>query len=189
MRRLGLHGVVRGKVVKATHSDKATPCPLDRVKRQFQAERPNALWVSDFTYVSTWQGMVYVAFVVDVHARRIVGWKASTSMTTDFVLDALEAGPARPAAEGRTDPSFRPRPAIPESSLQWQPQASGTGHAGLGALVQPQAIAGADRVHPASGSRSGLLSAASRSGQGGLTQTKRPPRKQGRFSTAGGPGG
>ena len=90
MRRLGLRGVIRGKVAKTTHSDKATPCPLDRVNRQFQADRPNALWVSDFTYVSTWQGMVYVAFVVDVYARRIVGWKASSSMTTDFVLDALE---------------------------------------------------------------------------------------------------
>ncbi|QKD86277.1 IS3 family transposase [Xanthomonas axonopodis pv. vasculorum] len=90
MRRLCLRGVVRGKVVKTTRGDKAQPCALDRVNRQFQAERPNALWVSDFTYVSTWQGMVYVAFVIDVSARRIVGWKASTSMTTDFVLDALE---------------------------------------------------------------------------------------------------
>lgn len=90
MRRLGLRGVIRGKVVKTTVSDKEQPCPLDRVNRQFHAERPNALWVSDFTYVSTWQGMVYVAFVIDVYARRIVGWKASSSMTTDFVLDALE---------------------------------------------------------------------------------------------------
>src|SRR5690606_22332966 len=70
--------------------DKVQPCPLDRVNRKFHADRPNALWVSDFTSVSTWQGMVYVAFVIDVYARRIVGWKASTSMTTDFVLDALE---------------------------------------------------------------------------------------------------
>ena len=90
MRRLGLAGVIRGKPVKTTVSDKAQPCPLDRVNRQFHAPRPNALWVSDFTYVSTWQGMVYVAFVIDVYARRIVGWKVSNSMTTDFVLDALE---------------------------------------------------------------------------------------------------
>ena len=90
MKQLGLRGVIRGKGVKTTVSDKARPCPLDRVNRQFHAERPNALWVSDFTYVSTWQGMVYVAFVIDVYARRIVGWKASSSMTTDFVLDALE---------------------------------------------------------------------------------------------------
>lgn len=90
MRRLGLRGVVRGKPVKTTVSDKATPCPQDQVNRQFRAERPNALWVSDFTYVSTWAGFVYVAFVIDVFARRIVGWKVSRSARTDFVLDALE---------------------------------------------------------------------------------------------------
>lgn len=90
MKRLGLAGVVRGKVVKTTHSDKGMPCPRDQVNRQFRAERPNLLWVSDFTYVSTWQGFVYVAFVIDVFARRIVGWKVSSSARTDFVLDALE---------------------------------------------------------------------------------------------------
>lgn len=90
MRRLGLRGVKRGKVVRTTVSDTSAPCPLDKVNRQFRAERPNQLWVSDFTYVSTWQGWLYVAFVVDVFARRIVGWRVSTSMTTDFVLDALE---------------------------------------------------------------------------------------------------
>ena len=90
MKRLGLRGVVRGKVVRTTHSDKAVPCPRDQVNRQFHADRPNALWVSDFTYVSTWAGFVYVAFVIDVYARRIVGWKASGSSRTDFVLDALE---------------------------------------------------------------------------------------------------
>lgn len=63
---------------------------MDRVNRQFRAERPNQLWVSDFTYVSTWQGWLYVAFVIDIYARRIVGWRVSKSMTTDFVLDALE---------------------------------------------------------------------------------------------------
>ena len=90
MRRLSLQGVKRGKVVRTTVSDAKAPCPLDKVNRQFRADRPNALWVSDFTYVSTWQGWLYVAFVVDVFARRIVGWRVSTSMTTDFVLDALE---------------------------------------------------------------------------------------------------
>jgi transposase InsO family protein len=90
MRRLGLRGVIRGKTVRTTVSDANAPCPLDRVNRQFHAERPNALWVSDFTYVSTWQGFVYVAFVIDVFARRIVGWRASSSARTDFVLDALE---------------------------------------------------------------------------------------------------
>jgi transposase InsO family protein len=90
MKRLGLRGVIRGKTVRTTVSDANAPCPLDHVKRQFQADRPNALWVSDFTYVSTWQGFVYVAFVIDVFARRIVGWRASSSARTDFVLDALE---------------------------------------------------------------------------------------------------
>jgi len=90
MKRLGLEGVRRGKAVRATVPDKTAPCPLDRVNRQFKADRPNQLWVSDFTYVSTWQGWLYVAFVIDVFARRIVGWRVSTSMKTDFVLDALE---------------------------------------------------------------------------------------------------
>ncbi|WP_373298277.1 IS3 family transposase [Paludibacterium paludis] len=90
MRQLGLRGVSRGKAVRTTRPDPAAACPLDRVNRQFIAERPNQLWVSDFTYVSTWQGFVYVAFVVDVFARFIVGWRVSRSMHTEFVLDALE---------------------------------------------------------------------------------------------------
>ena len=90
MRQLGLRGVRRGKVVRTTFADTTAPCPLDRVNRQFKADRPNQLWVSDFTYVSTWAGFVYVAFVIDVFARRIVGWRVSRSMRTDFVLDALE---------------------------------------------------------------------------------------------------
>lgn len=90
MRHLGLRGVRRGKAVRTTTSDSKALCPLDRVNRQFRAERPNQLWVSDFTYVSTWQGWLYVAFVIDVYARRIVGWRVSTSMRADFVLDALE---------------------------------------------------------------------------------------------------
>ena len=90
MRRLGLRGVIRGKIVRTTVPNPKTLCPLDRVNRQFRADRPNQLWVSDFTYVSTWQGWLYVAFVIDVFARRIVGWRVSSSMHTDFVLDALE---------------------------------------------------------------------------------------------------
>ena len=90
MKRLGLKGVVRGKPVKTTISDKATPCPLDLVNRKFQTPRPNALWVSDFTYVATWRGFVYVAFVIDTFARRIVGWRVSRTAHADFVLDALE---------------------------------------------------------------------------------------------------
>ena len=90
MRQQGLQGARRGKAVRTTVPDPNAPCPLDRVNRQFRAERPNQLWVSDFTYVSTWQGWVYVAFVVDVFSRRIVGWRQSSSMHTEFVLDALE---------------------------------------------------------------------------------------------------
>ena len=90
MRAMGLRGVVRGKPVRTTVSDKAAPCPLDRVNRQFQAVQPNALWVSDFTYVSTWTGFVYVAFVIDAFARRIVGWRVSRTAHAGFVLDALE---------------------------------------------------------------------------------------------------
>jgi len=90
MRKLGIQGIRRGKVVRTTLSDTKAPCPLDRVNRQFKAHRPNQLWVSDFTYVSTWQEWLYVAFVIDVYARRIVGWRVSRSMHTQFVLDALE---------------------------------------------------------------------------------------------------
>jgi transposase InsO family protein len=90
MRRLGLQGIVRGKGVTTTVSDKAAPCPLDRVGRQFRAPAPNMLWLSDFTYVSTWQGFAYVAFIIDAFARRIVGWRVSRHARADFVLDALE---------------------------------------------------------------------------------------------------
>ena len=90
MKTMGLQGVIRGKPVRTTVSDKAVPCPLDRVNRQFHAPAPNRLWVSDFTYVSTWTGMVYVAFVIDVYARFIVGWRVSRTAHADFVLDALE---------------------------------------------------------------------------------------------------
>jgi len=90
MREMDLQGVIRGKPVKTTVSDKATPCPLDQVNRQFHAPAPNRLWVSDFTYVATWAGFVYVAFIIDVYARRIVGWRASRTAHAGFVLDALE---------------------------------------------------------------------------------------------------
>ena len=90
MRRLGLRGVQRGQAVRTTVPNLAAPGPGDRVNRQFRAERPNQLWATDFTYVSTWQGVVYVPFIIDVFARRIVGWRVSRSMRTEFVLDALE---------------------------------------------------------------------------------------------------
>ncbi|WP_156884501.1 IS3 family transposase [Stappia stellulata] len=90
MRSMGLQGIIRGKPVKMTFPDKSAPSPLDRVNRQFKAPAPNRLWVSDFTYVATWQGFVYVAFVIDAFARRIVGWRVSRTAHATFVLDALE---------------------------------------------------------------------------------------------------
>jgi transposase InsO family protein len=90
MKEMGLQGVIRGKPVRTTFSDKAASCPLDHVNRKFHAPAPNRLWVSDFTYVPTWAGMVYVAFVIDVYARYIVGWRVSRTAHAGFVLDALE---------------------------------------------------------------------------------------------------
>lgn len=90
MRAMGLQGVVRGKKVRTTQSEPAIPTPRDLVKREFTAQRPDQLWVADFTFVSTWQGFAYVAFIIDVYSRFIVGWRVSRHMRTDFVLDALE---------------------------------------------------------------------------------------------------
>jgi putative transposase len=90
MRSQGLQGVRRGKRIWTTIADDAAGRPRDLVERQFSAVRPNQLWVADFTYVSTWSGMVFVAFVIDVFSRRIVGWRVARSMATDLVLDALE---------------------------------------------------------------------------------------------------
>lgn len=90
MHQIGLQGAIRGKRVRTTIPDAAALCPLDRVNRQFHAPAPNRLWVSDFTYVATWSGFVYVAFVIDAFARRIVGWRVSRTAHAGFVLDALE---------------------------------------------------------------------------------------------------
>ena len=90
MAGMGLRGIVRGKTIKTTFSDASVPCPRDKVNRQFRSTAPDILWVSDFTYVSTWQGFTYVAFIIDTFANRIVGWKVFKSAKTDFVLDALE---------------------------------------------------------------------------------------------------
>jgi putative transposase len=91
MREMGLAGAVRGRAwVVTTHAEAAADRPSDLVDRQFAATRPNQLWVADFTYVATWRGFVYVALVIDVFSRRIVGWRVSSSLRTDFVLDALD---------------------------------------------------------------------------------------------------
>ena len=91
MREMGLRGAVRGRAwLVTTRSEAGADRPADLVDRRFTASRPNQLWVADFTYVATWRGFVYVAFVIDVFARRIVGWRVAASLRTDFVLDALE---------------------------------------------------------------------------------------------------
>ena len=90
MGALGLRGVVRGRRVRTTIPDAQAERPRDLVQRQFHATRPNQLWVSDLTYVVTWRGFAYVAFVIDVFSRRIVGWRASSSLRSDLALDALE---------------------------------------------------------------------------------------------------
>ena len=90
MRMHGMQGVVRGRPCRTTVSDDAADRPNDLVNRQFMATRPNQLWVADITYVATWAGFVYVAFVIDVYARRIVGWRVGNSLRTELVLDALE---------------------------------------------------------------------------------------------------
>ena len=90
MKVMGIQGIVRGKPHRTTIPDKRAPCPLDKVNRQFRVPAPNMLWVSDFTYVATWKGFAYVAFVIDAYARKIVGWRVSTSAHAGFVLDALE---------------------------------------------------------------------------------------------------
>jgi transposase InsO family protein len=104
MADLGLQGVIRGQPVRTTVQDKAAPCPLDHVNRQFHAPAPNMLWLSDFTYVSTWTGFVYVAFVIDAYARRIVGWPVSRT------AHALHE--RRPTHRGRPGPSFGQRVSI-----------------------------------------------------------------------------
>ena len=104
MRAMGLRGVSRGRAwVITTRADAAADRPADLVDRQFVATRPNQLWVADFTYVATWRGFVYVAFVIDVFARRLVGWRVSASLRTDFVLDALEQAIYERRAAGLTD--------------------------------------------------------------------------------------
>lgn len=102
MKLLDIHGVIRGKAPKTTVQDKRLPCPEDKVNRKFRAPAPNMLWVSDFTHVSTWQGFAYVAFIIDTFADKIVGWRVSRSLKTDFVLGALEQAlhDRRPAHKG-----------------------------------------------------------------------------------------
>jgi len=103
MKDLALQGVRRGKRWKTTTPDPAAARPADLVKRRFLPSAPNRLWVADYTYVSTWSGMVYVAFVIDAYARRILGWRASTNMRTDLVLDTIEQAIWTREKEGVSD--------------------------------------------------------------------------------------
>lgn len=101
MGELGLRGAVRGKVKRTTIADPAAKRPGDLVRRRFEPLAPDRLWVADFTYVSTWSGWVYVAFVIDAYARRIIGWRTSTSMTAQLVLDAIDHAIWTRGREGR----------------------------------------------------------------------------------------
>ena len=103
MRRLGLAGAVRGKVKRTTIADRTARLPDDLVQRRFAPAAPDRLWVADITYVSTWSGWVYVAFVIDAYARRILGWRAGATMTTKLVLDALEQAIWTRRRDGRAD--------------------------------------------------------------------------------------
>jgi putative transposase len=163
MRLKGWRGVARGKTVRTTVAGTKAACPLDRVNREFKAERPNQLWVADFTYVPTWQGFVCVAFVIDVYARYIVGWRVSSSMRTDFVLDALEQ--ALYARRGQRDGELihhsdqRAVQGRVDSST-WaleDTRSCRAGHARVGLVVQPPPTARAHRLHPAGRGRGKLL--------------------------------
>jgi putative transposase len=101
MSELGLAGALRGKVKRTTISDPRTPKPLDLVNRNFRAHAPDRLWVADFTYVSTWSGWCYTAFVIDAYARRILGWSVATTMTSQLVIDAVEQAIWTRGREGR----------------------------------------------------------------------------------------
>jgi len=121
MKRLGLEGTRRGRRCRTTIPDTETARPADLVQRQFTADRPNQLWVADITYVATWSGFAYVAFVVDVYSRHIVGWRVARSMRTDLVLNALEQAVwARGGAQGVIHHSDRgAQRRFKESSQHW----------------------------------------------------------------------
>lgn len=101
MRALGLAGVPNSRSTRTTRPSPGAPCPRDALQRDFSALAPNTRWVADITYVATWVGFVYVAFVMDLYSRRIVGWRVSTSLRTDLALDALEQGIWTRKQEGR----------------------------------------------------------------------------------------
>ena len=195
MSDLGLHGVVRGKPVRTTVSDKAAPCPLDRVNRDFRAPAPNRLWLSDFTYVSTWSGFVYVAFVIDAYACRIVGWRVSRTAHASFVLDALEqalhdrrpvrrGGLVHHSDRGSQYVGIRYTERLAEAGIE--PSVGSVGDSYDNALAETiNGLYKAEvihRQHPAGRSRGTLLRHARRAEPRGVTQTKQPPANPRRFS-------
>ena len=118
MRQMGLRGTTRGKAFKVTTIvDLAEPRPADLVERDFTAQRPSQLWVADLTYVATWQGFVYVAFVIDAFSRMIVGWRAASTLRSDLALDCPGAGSVCQAGERRARTPQRPRQPISLNSL------------------------------------------------------------------------
>lgn len=120
MKSMGIQGIICDKPHRTTIPDRSTPCLLDKVNRQFRVSAPNMLWVSDLTHVATWKGFAYLAFVIDDYARKIVGWRVSTSARAGFVLNVLEQAVYDPASGQRhgAGPSWRPRFAVSEHSLQ-----------------------------------------------------------------------
>lgn len=131
MGELGLAGAVRGKVKRTTIADSAAPRAADLVERRFAPLAPDRLWVADFTYVSTWSGWVYVAFVIDAYARRIIGWRSATTMTAQLVLDALKHAVWTRAREGRTGAGSW-HTTITEVSTRRSPTANGWPPTGSG---------------------------------------------------------
>ena len=117
MRSEGLQGAVRGRGAKTTVAKAADSRPLDLVQREFIASRPNALWVADFSYGTTWPGMVYVAFIIDVFSRMIVGWRVSSSMSAELTLDALEQALWAREVKDRLIHHQRPRESVSEHQV------------------------------------------------------------------------
>jgi putative transposase len=203
MRQMVLQGVVRGRQYKTTTIvDETAARPADLVQRKFRADRPNQLWVADITYVATWAGFVYVAFVTDVFSRKIVGWRVSSSLRSDLALDALEqALHARPKVgelihhsdrgvqyvsirytERLGSAGVEPSVGSVGDSAQWALEEPGRGRvrdSRMGRLVQQPAPARADRRHPSGGVRSDVLRKTGKPGHGGRTQLTESPEKPG----------
>ena len=179
MREMELQGAVRGRRFKTTVTDELADRPLDLVERDFRASRPNELWVSDLTYVATWRGFVYVAFVIDVFSRRIVGWRASSSLRSDLALDALEQaiwerqqGRLVRQRTGRIRDRTVQDGSHPATGAVARTRGRRVRDPGMGLVVQPSSPPGADRARPAGRARGGALSP-----RGSIRRTRDSQRK------------